>query len=38
MAKSAKKRVFNANGIKKVDKTRVSVGLKNIEIINKLSL
>lgn len=38
MAKSAKKRAFNANGIKKVDKKRVSIGLKNLEILNKLCI
>ena len=38
MAKSAKKRAYNAGGIKKVYKKRVLIGLKNLEILRKLCL
>jgi hypothetical protein len=36
MAQSAKKRVVNSNGIKRVSKDRIAVGIRNFEILNKL--
>jgi len=37
MAKSAKKRVANSKGIKRVSKDRVAVGVRNLEIVSKIA-
>jgi len=37
MAKSAKKRVVNSKGIKRVSKDRVAVGVRNLDIVSKLA-
>jgi hypothetical protein len=37
MAKSAKKRVVNSNGVKRVSKDRIAVGVRNLDIVNRLS-
>jgi hypothetical protein len=37
VAKSAKKRTANLNGVKRVSKDRVAVGIRNFQLLNKLS-
>jgi len=37
MAKSQKKRLNNGRGVKKVSSDRATVGVRNFEIINRLS-
>jgi hypothetical protein len=37
MAKSIKKRLKNANGVKKVSKDRIVVGVRNLEIVSKIA-
>jgi len=37
MAKSSKKRVENGRGVKKVSAKRSIVGVRNLEIINKIA-
>ena len=37
MAKSIKKRLKNANGVKKVSKDRAVVGVRNLEIVSKIA-
>lgn len=37
MAKSAKKRGVNPRGVKRVSKDRIAVGMKNFQLLNKLS-
>jgi len=37
MAQSEKKRVVNNNGVKRVSKDRTAVGIRNFQLLNKLS-
>jgi hypothetical protein len=37
MAKSAKKRVENGRGVKKVSAKRSLVGVRNLEVVNKIA-
>jgi hypothetical protein len=37
VAKSAKKRVVNSRGVKRVSKDRAAVGVRNLEIVSKIA-